>query len=124
MTKRAERLKQLIDEAKAGGLTKSKIARAMGITPQHLSNLIGGKNEWRLSQIERLCEVLDISLAQAFFEPGEDMELYVLLKNILDSGPEPRFAIAWNIKAIANQILVGGPKLRSFKFPTPKKKAN
>jgi transcriptional regulator with XRE-family HTH domain len=112
MTRGAERIKGLIEDAKARGLTKSKIAKAMGITPQHLSNLLSGKNEWKLRQVEAVCEILKISPAQAFLEEGEDAELFVLLKQILDAGPEPYRAIAWNIHGIARQINEAGPTLR------------
>jgi transcriptional regulator with XRE-family HTH domain len=126
MAKAADRMRELIEDAKARGLTKSQIARAIGITPQHLSNLLGGKNEWKLTQIEAVCEVLGISLAEAFLEKGEDAELFVLLRKILDAGPEPYRAIAWNIQGISKQIAIAGPKLerRLTKVASIKKKAN
>jgi|SRR5262245_11117002 len=126
MRKASDRVKELIEDAKASGLTKSKIARAIGISPQHLSNLLGGKNDWKLPQIEALSEILGISLAEMFLEKGEDAELFVLLRGILDAGPEPYRAIAWNIQGISKQIAVAGPKLerRLTKISSIKKKAN
>jgi transcriptional regulator with XRE-family HTH domain len=106
MMKLAERLKQLIEEAKVQGLTKSKIARGMGITPQHLSNLLGGQNEWKLSQIENLCAVLEITLAEAFVERGEDVELHLLLRRIKEASPEHYRAITYNIRGISMLITV------------------
>jgi transcriptional regulator with XRE-family HTH domain len=125
MIRLADRLKKLIEEAKARGIPKSKIARALGISPQHLSNLLGGHTEWRLTHVENLCDFLEISPAEAFFEPGENLELHVLLQKILDAGPQPNQAISWNIRAIADRVMVAGPKLeRRPKLAAAKKKAN
>src|SRR4030095_6683512 len=125
MGRLADRGKSLIDEAKSRGLTKSKIAQAMAISRQQLSNLLGGRNEWKLRQVEILCEILKISPAQAFLEEGEDAELFVLLKMILDAGSEPYRALAWNMHAIASQINEAGPRLRpATKVLATKKKAS
>lgn len=54
------RLADLIEDAKARGITKTEIARAIGISPQHLSGLINGHVEWKGKQIDRLLQKLQI----------------------------------------------------------------
>ena len=60
------------DEKSLGRATKSQIAAAIGIRPSHFSNLLNGRNEWKLSQLEKLAEFLGVPIARLFEERGKD----------------------------------------------------
>ena len=60
------------DEKSLGRATKSQIAAAIGIRPSHFSNLLNGRNEWKLSQLEKLAEFLGVPIARLFEERGRD----------------------------------------------------
>ncbi len=60
------------DEKSLGRATKSQIASAIGIRPSHFSNLLNGRNEWKLGQLEKLAEVLGVPLARLFEERNPD----------------------------------------------------
>lgn len=62
------------DEKSLGRATKSQIASAVGIRPSHFSNLLNGRNEWKLSQLEKLAEFLGVPLARLFEERNPDLE--------------------------------------------------
>lgn len=99
MTKLQEYLKELIEDAKAGrSMTKEQIADAMGISPQQLSNLLGGTNDWSAKRIEKLCEVLGRHL----FWPHDDEHgrVHEKLQRILDAGESYRSGIAFVINCI------------------------
>ncbi len=54
------------DEKSLGRATKSQIAAAIGIRPSHFSNLLNGRNEWKLDQLEKLADFLDVPIARLF----------------------------------------------------------
>ena len=60
------------DEKSLGRATKSQVAAAIGIRPSHFSNLLNGRNEWKLSQLEKLAEFLGVPIARLFEERGKD----------------------------------------------------
>ena len=60
------------DEKSLGRATKSQIAAAIGIRPSHFSNLLNGRNEWKLNQLEKLADFLGVSIARLFEERGAD----------------------------------------------------
>ena len=62
------------DEKSLGKATKSQIASAIGIRPSHFSNLLNGRNEWKLNQLEKLAAFLDVPLARLFEERNPDPE--------------------------------------------------
>ena len=62
------------DEKSLGRATKSQIASAIGIRPSHFSNLLNGRNEWKLNQLEKLAAFLDVPLARLFEERNPDPE--------------------------------------------------
>ena len=59
------------DEKSLGRATKGEIAAAIGIRPSHFSNLLNGRNEWKLTQLERLAEFLGVPIARLFEERGK-----------------------------------------------------
>ena len=52
------------DEKSLGRATKGQIAAAIGIRPSHFSNLLNGRNEWKLTQLERLADFLGVPIAR------------------------------------------------------------
>ncbi len=62
------------DEKSLGRATKSQIAAAIGIRPSHFSNLLNGRNEWKLNQLEKLAAFLGVPLARLFEERNPDPE--------------------------------------------------
>lgn len=53
-----ELLEQCIADA---GLKKNYIAQELGLSPYGLSNKINNRNEFKTSEIEKLCDILHIS---------------------------------------------------------------
>ena len=71
----ANRIKDFVDDEKSlGRATKSEIAAAIGIQPSHFSNLLNGRNEWKLSHLQKLAEFLGVPLARLFEERGRKAE--------------------------------------------------
>lgn len=69
------RIKDFIDDEKSlGRAKKGQIAAAIGIRPSHFSNLLNGRNEWKLTQLQKLAEHLGVTLAQLFQDRGRDAE--------------------------------------------------
>ena len=60
------------DEKSLGRATKSQIAAAIGIRPSHFSNLLNGRNEWKLDQLEKLADFLGVPISRLFEERGAD----------------------------------------------------
>ena len=60
------------DEKSLGRATKSQIAAAIGIRPSHFSNLLNGRNEWKLNQLEKLADFLGVPITRLFEERGKD----------------------------------------------------
>ena len=58
------------DEKSLGRAKKSQIAAAIGIRPSHFSNLLNGRNEWKLTHLQKLAEFLGVPLARLFEERG------------------------------------------------------
>lgn len=57
----------------ARGLTQAKVARQIGLSPTSLSYKINNRREFKASEIEKLCEILDISdVPYYFFADGVD----------------------------------------------------
>ena len=71
----ANRIKDFVDDEKSlGRATKSEIAAAIGIQPSHFSNLLNGRNEWKLTHLQKLAEFLGVPLARLFEERGRNAE--------------------------------------------------
>ena len=71
----ANRIKDFVDDEKSlGRATKSEIAAAIGIQPSHFSNLLNGRNEWKLTHLQKLAEFLGVPLARLFEERGRKAE--------------------------------------------------
>ena len=54
------------------GLKKGAVAKMLGITDRSLSNKLYGRNDWKLTEVYRLIEMLDISyedIYDYFFAP-------------------------------------------------------
>lgn len=54
------------------GLKKGTVAKMLGITDRSLSNKLYGRNDWKLTEVYRLIEMLDISyedIYDYFFAP-------------------------------------------------------
>ncbi len=61
------KIRDFIDDEKSlGRTTKGQIAAAIGIRPSHFSNLLNGRNEWKLNQLEKLAEFLGVPLTRLF----------------------------------------------------------
>ncbi len=68
-----KQIKDFVDDEKSlGRATKSQIAAAIGIRPSHFSNLLNGRNEWKLNQLEKLAGFLGVPVARLFEERGND----------------------------------------------------
>lgn len=66
-------IRDFIDDEKSfGRTTKGQIAAAIGIRPSHFSNLLNGRNEWKLNQLEKLADCLGVPIAQLFEERRKD----------------------------------------------------
>ena len=67
------RIRDFIDDEKSlGRATKGQIAAAIGIRPSHFSNLLNGRNEWKLNQLEKLAEFLGVPLTRLFADRGKE----------------------------------------------------
>ncbi|MCY4488645.1 MAG: LexA family transcriptional regulator [Deltaproteobacteria bacterium] len=67
------KIRDFIDDEKSlGRATKGQIAAAIGIRPSHFSNLLNGRNEWKLNQLEKLAEFLGVPLTRLFAERGKE----------------------------------------------------
>ena len=67
------KIRDFIDDEKSlGRATKGQIAAAIGIRPSHFSNLLNGRNEWKLDQLEKLAEFLGVPLTRLFAERGKE----------------------------------------------------
>ncbi len=62
------------DEKSLGRVKKGQIAAAIGIRPSHFSNLLNGRNEWKLTHLQKLAEYLGVPLARLFEERGGEAE--------------------------------------------------
>lgn len=60
------------DEKSLGRAKKGQIAAAIGIRPSHFSNLLNGRNEWKLTHLQKLAEFLGVPLARLFEERGRE----------------------------------------------------
>ncbi len=60
------------DEKSLGRAKKGQIAAAIGIRPSHFSNLLNGRNEWKLTHLHKLAEFLGVPLARLFEERGRE----------------------------------------------------
>ena len=68
-----DKIRDFIDDEKSlGRATKGQIAAAIGIRPSHFSNLLNGRNEWKLNQLEKLAEFLGVPLTRLFAERGKE----------------------------------------------------
>jgi len=77
-------IKDFIDDEKSlGRAKKGQIAAAIGIRPSHFSNLLNGRNDWKLTQLQKLAEFLEVPLARLFEERGREAEAGV------PAGPGP-----------------------------------
>ena len=56
-----DRLRAKIDDA---GIKKQKIAEMLGITRQALSNKLSGRSDFRLRELDPLCNVLQLTAAE------------------------------------------------------------
>lgn len=67
------KIRDFIDDEKSlGRATKGQVAAAIGIRPSHFSNLLNGRNEWKLNQLEKLAEFLGVPLTRLFAERGKE----------------------------------------------------
>lgn len=67
------KIRDFIDDEKSlGRATKGQIAAAIGIRPSHFSNLLNGRNEWKLNQLEKLAEFLGVPLTRLFADRGKE----------------------------------------------------
>ena len=62
------------DEKSLGRAKKGQIAAAIGIRPSHFSNLLNGRNEWKLTHLQKLAEFLGVPLARLFEERGREAD--------------------------------------------------
>ena len=62
------------DEKSLGRAKKGQIAAAIGIRPSHFSNLLNGRNEWKLTHLQKLAEFLEVPLARLFEDRGRQAE--------------------------------------------------
>lgn len=49
------------------GLTQAMVAKWLGLSAQAFSNKINGKTDFKLSELEALCKILEISDPSAYF---------------------------------------------------------
>lgn len=70
--------KRLRDIRTAKGLSAKQIADAMGIKPPYISDLERGKKGMTINTLEKICEVLDISLVDFFQMDKKPIDLDIL----------------------------------------------
>lgn len=63
---------ELCGEIRKKFRTQGALARAIGMNPSTLSGKLAGKTQWSYLDVEKICRVLDIPMADApnFFRPN------------------------------------------------------
>lgn len=63
---------ELCGEIRKKYRTQRALARAIGMNPSTLSGKLAGKTQWSYLDVEKICRVLDIPMADApnFFRPN------------------------------------------------------
>jgi len=104
-----EYLKCLVEDAKALNVAnKRDIAAALDITPQQLSHLLKGRDDWRAAYIDKLCTVTK----QRFVWPrGEyadcDDGVHQMLSDLMSAGKPWSTAARANIEELHNSMIAG-----------------
>mgnify|MGYP003307134066 CR=1 FL=1 len=91
---------KLLEEAiDRSGLKKGKIAERLGISRAGLINLINNRSEFRVSQIQTLCEILNIELDH--HNAGSDARACAqLFLRCMDWGADPeKFTRSYDVYA-------------------------
>lgn len=61
-TLKAEVIKTVKAAMQSKGISKSKLAKLIGFSYQHIHDLLSGKRRWNEDSIERVCKELGLSL--------------------------------------------------------------
>lgn len=64
-----ERLQALLDRQ---GVTRTELARRLGVSKQVITHRMNGRSEWRLSWLEQAGDVLGADVQVFFIERGQD----------------------------------------------------
>lgn len=62
-----ERFNKVKGRMREKGLTQAVVARRLGMSTQAFSSKVNGKTDFRLSELEALCNILDINDPAAYF---------------------------------------------------------
>lgn len=62
-----ERFNKVKGRMREQGLTQAVVARRLGMSTQAFSNKVNGKTDFRLSELEALCSILEINDPAAYF---------------------------------------------------------
>lgn len=57
---------ELFIQMKKNGDTQKGIAKELGISQQAISRKLSGKNEWTISEIDKLCEYYNMNYYELF----------------------------------------------------------
>ena len=57
---------ELFIQMKKNGDTQKGIAKQLGISQQAISRKLSGKNEWTISEIDKLCEYYNMNYYELF----------------------------------------------------------
>ena len=120
-----EQIRIAINEAKIfRGLKKKDIAKALGISPTHLSNLLRGRNQWTADQMDRLGKVgivvsaEDIKLARIADSVNycpdnnpDHISYHSMFEDVLHGDPQIAGVAIDCLKAFAARIRAG-PKMK------------
>lgn len=115
-------LNAIVEDAKElRGKKKGDIAKALDISPQQLSNLLKGTNDWSTVLIERLCSTLSVQLFWPPDRKGDREELHRRLQIILDAGDEWEITIQTSINSLYKDVM---SRSSSARTKESKKKAS
>jgi len=102
-----EYLNCLVEDAKALKVAnKRDIAEALGISPQQLSNLLSGRDDWRATYIDKLCAVTKQRFAWPRGEYADcDDGVYKMLSDLMLAGKPWSTAAKANIEELYNSMI-------------------
>jgi hypothetical protein len=95
-----------VEDAKALNVAKKgDIAKALGISPQQLTHLLKGRDDWRATYIDKLCAVTKQSFSWPLGEANSNrIRLNRMLDDLLDAGGKWSSTIQTNIESLHKDL--------------------
>lgn len=66
MKKKETKFPKLVSEMKEGQISQTEIARLIGTSQATISRKLAGKNQWRIGEVETICEFFNKDYYQLF----------------------------------------------------------